>query len=308
MVKIESIDQLQKLQDELVVNMGNYDGVHIGHQQLIQFLKEEADKHNAKLCLFTFKPHPRIYFERIDNFLLQTPSQKHEQLAKCGVDYLVELDFKKVSELSAENFLDHYIKSIPVIKYLYLGYDFRFGKDKKGDFILANNVLKNESIDLYKSPEFFYKDHPVSSSIIRDHLIMGEIVHANELLNRPYQLKGNVVKGFGKGKQIGIPTINMDISSEYLIPKKGVYFSKINFSGQDLFGITNIGINPTFGRLDKTSVETHIFNFGQDIYGEEVSLEFYHYHRSEKKFSSVKELVAQIQSDIKLAKNYWNIN
>lgn len=306
MIELKNSKEISGLNQDLIVNIGNYDGVHRGHAELIKYLKSEADQKNCKLCLYTFNPHPRIHFEAIDNFLLTSNQDKKKNLANLGVDYLLELNFLEISKLSAEDFLKTYIQPISNIKSLYLGYDFRFGKDKKGDFILANNVLKDNLIELNKSPEFKFGDMTPSSSRIRDHLIMGEIIHANELLSRPYSLAGSVVKGLGKGKQIGIPTINLDIPIEFLVPKKGVYFTKIFIKDREYNSITNIGINPTFGKLNKTSIETHAFEFDEDVYGTEVKLEFYLYHRSEKKFNDVSELVNQIKSDIHLAKKFWS--
>lgn len=306
--RLEEIDKIQGQYPALGLTIGNFDGVHLGHQQLLKHLKQKCLDKSLLFVVITFVPHPQkiLHAER-DRFLISSYRQRRDYLEQNGVDYLIELDFTRdFSTLSGEEFLDHYVLTYPRIENIYLGYDFAFGAHKQGSFDLVKNhcLLKQKNIDVEVQPKFDHDGSVISSSRIRSAIEAGDVLKANELLGRQLCLDGVVVKGEGRGKKIGFPTANIQISPDSIVPKLGVYVTRTLYKGMKFKSITNIGKNPTFKDSDQVTIETNIFNFDSDIYGESIHIEFIDRVRDEKRFPTVTDLVEQIRKDVEFAKNY----
>jgi riboflavin kinase/FMN adenylyltransferase len=296
---MEIIDSLEKLpNDSFSITIGNFDGVHLGHKFLLGELKKKSSN---KLGVITFIPHPKIILGGISqNFLINNYEQRRDELEKAGVDVLIELRFdRKFSNQSPKEFLSKLITNKDRVKSFYLGHDFKYGSNQEGDFDMAKSILGEEGIIVEKMPEYQEK---VSSSIIRQHIKTGEIEEAHSKLGREFFLEGIVVKGEGRGTQIGFPTANIQIENELIKPQKGVYITTTIYNGMTYESITNVGVNPTFKDDEILNVETNIFDFNNMIYGEKIVVKFEKKLRSERRFENVNALVKQIAEDVDAAK------
>ncbi|OQW49060.1 MAG: hypothetical protein A4S09_12600 [Proteobacteria bacterium SG_bin7] len=291
-----------------VVTVGNFDGVHRGHRVLIGQAREKANRLGGPLVVITFEPHPLKVLAPQKNIRRIFPLGDQEvQMKSLGVDYLIVEPFnKKLADMSREDFILQKINKVFKPKSLVVGYDFSFGKDRKGtpDFLLEKSQDFGFEVDVV--PPFKIHDTIVSSTEIRKRIETGKIEEANEFLGRNFYLEGSIVKGKGRGKGIGVPTANLDYDSE-IFPLLGVYVTLSFFGEKKYFSVTNVGNNPTFNDnvLTKPLVETFIFDFSGDMYGEEFRLDFLEFLRPEMKFSGVNELKTQIQKDITSVKEWF---
>lgn len=280
-----------------VVTLGTFDGVHIGHQKIIKQLNK--DKENANSALLTFFPHPRMVLQdATDLKLLNTLEEKQQLLAKNGLDYLIIEPFtKEFSELSAVNFVRDILVNTLNTQKLVIGYDHRFGKNREGDFEHLKELSDLYDFNLEQIKAQDIKDVAVSSTKIRKALLEGDIKTANSYLGYAYLLTGNVVHGQGLGKKWKYPTINLAIPETYkLIPKTGVYLVKTALDNKTYFGIMNIGNRPTLNGKHQT-IEVHLLDFNQDLYGKKIQIQLLKRLRDEQKFHSVNALIAQIKTD-----------
>lgn len=295
--------------DSSVLTIGNFDGVHLGHQRLISTLVSKAHELNTKAVVCTFKPHPRtILVPNQPVHRLFDYKDQAEVMEKLGVDFLIEEKFSKdLSLMTAASYLENYIERFYRPRHLVVGYDFNFGNQRSGntDFLKLFCEQKGWGLTVVQAYE---KDGLiVSSSQIRKMLEHGDLKKAEEFLGRPYYLRGPVRVGYKRGRVLGVPTANLSPEIEFT-PRLGVYFTKVHLKNKIYPSITNIGYNPTFENNDPyLKVETHLFNFNEDIYGEHVAVELCHFHRDEMKFTSVESLKAQIFKDIELGKKYFGI-
>lgn len=283
-----------------VVTSGTFDGVHLGHQKILQILRETAKKTGGESVVLTFWPHPRVVVSKDsqDLKLLSTIDEKIELLESQGVDHLLVIPFtREFSELSSEEYVkDILLKKIGTKK-LVIGYDHRFGRNREGgfDYLKANSELFG--IEIEEIPRQEIEKLTISSTKIRQSLLSGEVSSANELLGRKYSFTGIVVKGRQLGRTIGFPTANVQVSQFYkLIPANGVYAVRTFFRNQRHNGMMNIGTRPTVDGIGRTQ-EVNIFDFDDDIYGETVTVEIVDYIRPEQKFNGLDELKAQILAD-----------
>ncbi|WP_127715256.1 bifunctional riboflavin kinase/FAD synthetase [Halobacteriovorax sp. HLS] len=302
---MKKISSLKEISNETIsITMGNFDGVHLGHQSIIKSISSLCKENGTKFVLITFNPHPMRILSPKDNFLINTYSEKYELLKNLGVDYFYEIPFTRdLSTLSPSQFLEDYLLKSKQVKFIYMGHDFTFGANKKGDFSFVQSYCSE--INIVKLDEFKKSESDISSSRIRKSINEGDVEHANKLLGREFFLSGTVVKGAGRGRQIGFPTANIEYNDERITPAFGVYITTVEVRGMIYHSITNIGINPTFNETNLKTVETNIFDFSEDIYGEELKVKFHKRVRDEKKFSSVNELVEQISNDVSHAKAYF---
>lgn len=303
---LKEIDGLGKINIGLTI--GNFDGVHLGHRHLLQHVKEICLKKNLKFVVMTFIPHPhQILSPKFQHYLINSYEERRVILASLGVDYLVELDFDRdFSTKTPEEFLKSYILHFQGVREFFIGHDFAFGVNKQGGFDFIKKTCASIGINVEIQSEFELKNEKISSSIIREKLKNGQIEMANQLLARPYFLEGRVVKGAGRGKQIGFPTANLDLNQEITVPQLGVYITQTIYKGMKFNSITNVGMNPTFSDVNKINVETNLFDFTDDIYGENIRVNFLKKLRPEKKFESVNKLIDQIRIDVETAKRYFN--
>lgn len=308
MIIVKELSELKTIYNEnkIHVTIGNFDGVHSGHREFLHHIKKDSINDHAKFVIVTFIPHPLKILKAQSGFLINTYEERRELLAECGADYLLEIDFTRdFSTLSPESFLEKFIFSFDGISKIYLGHDFAFGANKSGDFNVAKTVCDSRKTSLVLQQEFKVRSSAVSSTEVRKAISEGDIPKANELLGRNYFLSGRVIKGEGRGKKIGFPTANLGYDKELIIPAKGVYITQVRIKDMIYNSVSNIGVNPTFNTGYDVHVESHLLDFTQDIYGEEIRVTFIKKLRDEKKFPSVNDLVAQIETDAKMARNYF---
>lgn len=292
-----------------VLTIGSFDGVHLGHQKLLTALVQKALENNTESVALTFKPHPRTVLRPdVPHHRLFDYKDQVEMMTLIGVNYLVEEKFSKdFSLMTAEEFLSTYIEKIFNPVHIVVGYDFNFGKSRDGNIDFLREYCRQKNIGLTVVEAYEKNGLIVSSSQIRTFLEHGEVKKAEELLGRPYYLRGPVRVGYKRGRTLGIPTANISPEIEF-IPRKGVYLTWAYLKDKKYPSITNIGDNPTFEHSESyLKVETHIFDFDEDIYGEHLKVEIISFHRDEMKFNSVDSLKAQIFSDLDFARAYFGI-
>lgn len=288
------------------LTIGNFDGVHIGHREFLKKIKTECQAKNLLFVVVTFVPHPqKILQPEKERFLINSYDQRRVLLKRLGVDVLVEMNFTRdFSTLKAEEFVSQYLLTYPNLKDFYLGYDFAFGANKEGGHDLVNAICQPKGVDVEIQPKFEFQGKIVSSSMIREKLHSGKIDEVESILQRPFHLEGVVVKGEGRGKKIGFPTANIQVSPDLIVPQKGVYVTRTIYKGMTYQSVTNIGNNPTFKDGNQLHIETNLFDFNMDIYGEVLDIQFLHKLRDERKFPTVNDLIVQIKLDVEAAKKF----
>jgi riboflavin kinase / FMN adenylyltransferase len=295
-----------------VVTIGTFDGVHLGHQKVIDRLNEIARQHGGESVIFTFFPHPRLIISpRETNLrLLTTLEEKKKLFARSGIDHLIVYPFTKAfSQLTYAGFVEEVLVNKLHTRCLVVGYDHRFGKNREGGFEYLQNCAQKFGFDIEKLDVLLVDEAHVSSTRIREALENGDIQLANKYLGYRFTLHGTVVDGQRVGRKIGFPTANIEASDPHkLIPGYGVYAVEVMIEGENYGGMLNIGIRPTFNRnADNRSIEVHIFDFSGDIYHKEITLIFAGKIRNEKKFSGVDALVEQLKKDKETALSILSI-
>ena len=279
--------EFNPLPEPVCAAIGNFDGVHLGHQKLF----DECKRHNLKSAVLTFYPHPSVFLKKIKNYTLVTPIEhKIEIIESMGIDYLIIIEF---NDEFANMDKDEFIKKIKMlgIKSIVCGYDFTFGKYALGD---KDDLAKE--FDLYVVEKYIYDNVRVSTTYTRELLQSGNVYEASRMLGREYSIKGEVIKGLGYGKELGYPTANIDYTN-YFLPMTGVYLAKVKIANKIYNGMANIGHNPTVSFRDKPSLEVHIFDFDKDIYGLNIEIFFIERIRNESKFQNLDMLKKQLEKD-----------
>jgi riboflavin kinase/FMN adenylyltransferase len=287
-----------------IILIGNFDGVHVGHQKLFKLANSYKKRFNLKIGVLTFEPMPKMFFNKdIKNFRISSINQKNIILKSLGVDFVITKKFdKKFSKIKSDFFIKKILYKKLEAKYIFVSNNFRFGNKREGD---VNQLIKDEEIYDYKivKPQpLILSQKIISSTYIRSLLEKGDLRKTNKLLKRNWSIEGIVQKGRQEGKKIGFPTCNIDIK-DYIIAMPGVYAVKVKQknSNKSLKAIANLGYRPTFNQK-KILLEVHIFNFSGNLYNKYLSIEFITFIRKEKKFKNVNQLRKQIQSDLKIAK------
>ena len=287
-----------------IILIGNFDGVHLGHQKLLRQANIYKKKYKLKIGVVTFDPMPKMYFnKKIKNFKISNIYQKNEILESYGVDFIITKEFnKKFSKIKSDFFIKEFLFKKLKVKYLFVSNNFKFGNNREGDVkkLIQNEV--NYNYKIIKPNPLVLNKKIVSSTFIRALLERGNLKLANKLLNRNWTIDGVVQKGRQQGKKIGFPTCNIDIKN-YVVAMPGVYAVKVKRknSNKYLKGIANLGYRPTFNQK-KILLEVHIFNFSGNLYNKYLSVEFTKFIRKEKKFKNVNQLRLQIRSDLKVAR------
>ena len=287
-----------------IVTIGTFDGVHIGHQKIIKRLVDIAHKKHLNSVVLTFFPHPRMVLQNNNDIkLLNTIEERETILSDLGLDYLVVKTFtKEFANLSAEEFVKNILVDKLNAKHIIIGYDHRFGKGRSANIDDLKSFGKQYNFEVEEISVQDIEDVSVSSTKIRNALNDGDILTANTYLGYNFYITGKVVKGKGLGRKIGFPTANIEIAEDYnLIPKNGVYVIKTSIENKLVYGMMNIGMNPTVNGTKKT-IEAHFFNFNNDIYNQTLKIEFVARLRDEQKFESVELLKKQLKLDEKNAK------
>lgn len=284
-----------------IITIGTFDGVHLGHQKIIKKLNELKKKNGGETLLFTFDPHPRkiLFPTQSDLKLITTTTEKCEMLKKFGIDNVLvfpfNLDFAK---MSAQDYISEIISESLKTRTIVIGYDHRFGANREGSIETLKQKAKKYNFNVEEiSPEEINHVN-ISSTTIRKAIEEGEIEIANKFLGYTFFMNGLVVKGKQLGRTIGYPTANIELDNEDKIrPKTGVYFVRVIIGNDSFNGMLNIGYNPTTDFLSKQKIEVNIFNFEEDIYNQNIKIEFVKYLRNEKKFTNLDELKLQLAQD-----------
>lgn len=306
---IRSIDAFDS-SEKTIVTIGTFDGIHIGHKKILKDLIATAKKEGKKSVLLTFFPHPRMVLQKDKTILLlNTLDEKSMLLEKMGLDYLIIHPFsKEFSRLTALDFVRDVLVNKLNTSRLIIGYDHHFGKNREGNIhqLKEYSLLYNFKIE--EIPAQDIDDVSVSSTKIRVALKEGNLKTANNYLGYHYMLSGIVVKGKKLGGTIGFPTANIEVKESYkLIPSTGVYIIKTQINAILFHGIMNIGFNPTVLGKHQT-IEAHLFDFNENLYGKKITVEFVYFLREERKFKSVEELVAQLNIDKENAISFLSNN
>ncbi len=283
-----------------VVTSGTFDGVHMGHQKILARLREEADKINGETVLITYWPHPRLVLKPWDHslLLLSTFPEKANLLELYGVDHLVKIPFtQEFAQMSPEDYVRVILHERVQTKKIIIGYDHRFGKNRSGGLEELHAFAPTFGYEVEEIPRQDIDEIGVSSTKIRRALDIGDVQQANTFLGRNYALTGRVVHGEKIGRSLGFPTANIAVKENYkLIPADGIYAVRVCHEYNKYHGMLNIGQRPTIGGENKT-IEVNIFNFDQDIYESEITIEFVDLIRKEIKFDSLEALKAQLKTD-----------
>ena len=291
-----------------VLTIGTFDGVHIGHQKIIERLNQIKRKGEEESMILTFFPHPRRVLDLSNDIkMLTTMEEKTYLLERFGLDNLVVEPFtREFSRLSALEFVKDVLVNKLHVKKLVIGYDHQFGKNREGNFEQLQEYGHLYDFQVEEIPAQEIESVSVSSTKIRRAIEAGDMDTANKYLGYAYLLTGSIVRGKGLGRTINYPTVNLDIPEEFkLIPKKGVYMVRCIYEGKTLQGIMNIGYRPTVGGTGKT-IEIHLLDFKGDLYGQKLRIEVLKRLRDEQKFESVEELSDQIRLDEKQARNWFS--
>ncbi len=305
---IRSIKALPK--QPVVATVGNFDGVHLGHQRVLRSLQEAKQRigGNAQSLVLSFYPHPAVVLGRVASIPKITRLKQFvEELTKLDVDLLYKMRFTKaLAQVSAEDFIERFLIAGLGISHFIIGPDSAFGRGREGSPEFIEEYLQRRGISSERVGLLEHGSEKISSREIREQLYAGDVAHAAKLLGRPFALYARIVKGDGRGSQIGIPTANLARSNQ-LLPKEGVYTTAALIDGVRLPSVSNIGRRPTF-QGQEVRVETHILDTVQDsLRGKHIELEFLSRIREEKKFADAQALVSQIHQDMDTAKAYFKV-
>ncbi len=296
-----------KLKNSILL-IGNFDGLHVGHQKLFNLAKKFKKKFKSKIGVITFEPMPKMYFNKnLKNFRISNLNQKKEILKSFGTDFLIIKKFnRKFSKIKSLDFIKKILYQKLNTKFIFVSSNFRFGNKREGDIKQLTSYERIFRYKLIKPKPLKLRKKIVSSTLIRKLISKGKINLANKLLNRKWSIFSKVQEGKKLGKKIGFPTCNLDIN-DYVIAKPGVYAVKIYQKNKKkcLNGIANLGYRPTFNQK-KLLLEVHIFKFNRNIYNKYLTIEFIDFIRKEKKFKNINQLKKQINLDIKIAKKKLN--
>ncbi|GIP33117.1 bifunctional riboflavin kinase/FAD synthetase [Paenibacillus sp. J2TS4] len=291
---------LEGMPSSQVVAIGDFDGVHLGHREVITRAIKTGARLNLPASVMTFHPHPRVVLGQSKYEHSLTPlSKKLEIFKEMGIQYTYVVEFRpEFARLTPAEFVEQYLLALGVNSVI-VGFDFKFGHQGSGtpDTLCE---LSHGQFTVEVVRPYLMDGDKVSSTRIRDHLLSGQMEAANMLLGRRYSVRGIVVEGDKRGRTIGFPTANIDPDEPFVMPLNGVYAAKVSWEGHVYYGAANIGVKPTFSGDRKIPVlEVHLLDFEGDIYGKKLEVEFLYFIRHEKKFTSVDELVSQIQADVR---------
>lgn len=276
--------------------LGYFDGIHVGHQELINKTVSEAKKYNLVPTFFTFDPDPNFVLGfKKKNEMIMPLSERFKIVKDLGIEDIVVVNFdESVKNMSPQEFIDYLLNDLNV-KNITAGFDFSFGKFGKGK---VDDLLKLEpQVKINVINELKINDKKVSSSTIIEDIKNGNVENLEETLGRKYSIKGKVIRGLGNGKKFSFPTLNIELNDEYVEPKHGVYAVNVKYLDKEYLGMANIGVHPSISKLDKAILEVNLFNFNEEIYNEIVEVTFLYFLREEVKFSSIDELINQLKKD-----------
>lgn len=295
--KISAYEKMAKV----VLSIGNFDGLHRGHQYLLQKNLDLAAKTGARPAVLSFHPHPMQVFKPESFCALSSADDQELMLEQLGIeDWVIEPFSPAVQKEKAEDFLSRLFEAIPICG-IVVGPDFRFGSDRRGDVDLLRSFGAKQGIEIVIPEPYVYQGQRVSSTLIRKLLQQGEVEAANDLLGRSYSIRGKVIAGFHRGHLIGFPTANISSPAAKNL-RRGVYRSYVSVFGKKWLAATNVGLHPTFGEEAEIKIEAHLLDFSENLYGEDIRIEFTHFVRPEMKFAGAEFLKEQIAKDIQIVR------
>ena len=304
-MKLYNSFNIKKKHKNSIILIGNFDGVHKGHQKLFSLATKYKKKYSSKIGVLTFEPMPKMFFNpNLKNFRLSNLNQKIENLSKLNVDFVITKKFnRKFSKTKSISFIKETLGRKLSPKFIFVSNNFRFGNKREGNVKQLIHHEKLCNFKIVKPQPLSIKKQIISSSLLRKYLQRGNLNKVNKLLDRKWSIDGKVQKGRQLGKKIGFPTANIDIK-DYVLAKPGVYAVKVLRSNNSKYlrGIANLGYRPTFNQK-KILLEVDLFNFSGNLYNKLLSVEFLKFIRKEKKFKNVDQLKVQIKKDLNIAKN-----
>lgn len=288
------------------VSLGKFDGFHVGHRLLIEYVTSLKEK-GYQAVTFSFFQHPGNFVsQEMSRKLIYTEKEKVKKAKELGSDYFISYPFnKEVMLTEPEEFVRNVLVERLDAKVVVVGKDYHFGRNREGNVAVLEELGKRYGFEVMAFDKVVLDGDQVSSTRIRQELMNGNMEMANELLGEPYSITGEVVYGNQIGRTLGMPTANIVPAPEKLVPPNGVYASRIYVDGSIYYGITNIGYKPTVAGKHEKGVETFIFDFSESIYGKEIRVDFYAYERGEQKFNSLEELKEQMERDCQFGKKYF---
>ncbi|WP_312089577.1 bifunctional riboflavin kinase/FAD synthetase [Chryseobacterium sp.] len=292
-------------QKPLALSLGMFDGVHLGHKCIMDELKKIGSENNLETAVLTFWPHPRFVFKPDENLqLLNTLEEKSLLMEKYGINNLFLKEFdEEFRNLTGEEFVRQILVEKLNVKYLIIGYDHSFGKNKSGNFEFLQKLSKELDFEVEQMEAINIHENNISSTKIRKALLEGNILEANEMLGYHYSVSGTVVHGKKIGRTIGYPTANIEVENLKLLPKKGAYIVEVFVRNQKYKGMLSIGTNPTVNG-DKLTVEVYILDFNEDIYGENITVKFRDFLHEEIKFEGLEKLIERLDEDKRLTEEF----
>jgi len=303
-----SLEQLPRFRNP-VLTIGSFDGVHAGHQKILESVQELARAQGGESVVISFHPHPRlvVYPQARDLHLLSTTEEKILLLERYGVDNVVIVPFTvEFSRLTPDEYIVQFLVGKFHPRCVVIGYDHRFGLNRQGDINFLRWYGKELGFEVVEIPKQEVDAIAISSTKIREALLRGDVEQALRMLNHPYLLIGRVVPGNGIGKTLGFPTANLQVSDPHkLIPAEGIYAVRAHFEGQPYQGMLYIGRRPTLNQHPEKVIEVHLFDFDQNIYGEELQVEFLHFLRRDASFANLEQLAAQLARDREAALGFF---
>lgn len=288
------------------VALGNFDGIHLGHRKIVDNCVQKAREEGLVSLVWSFRRHPEhILKGNFSSGNIISLSDKEAILKEAGIDHLFLEDFERVRNLTPEEFCEKILIRQLSARFVFCGFNFRFGKNGAGDAAFLKEYLASKGIEVFAEEPVCMGGASVSSTRIRALLAEGEMEEVQILLGRPYSIRFPVLHGKRLGRTLGFPTLNQAFPEEYVTPKKGVYAVRVIFDGKNYFGVCNVGSRPTVDDDDQVIAETHLLDFSGDLYGKEVRVEFHRFLRAETKFSSLEELKLQIGKDRENVRLFW---
>ncbi|MFC0425750.1 bifunctional riboflavin kinase/FAD synthetase [Chryseobacterium scophthalmum] len=292
-------------QKPLALSLGMFDGVHLGHKCIIDELKKVGSTYHLETAVLTFWPHPRFVFNPNEDLkLLNTLDEKTLLMEKYGINNLFLKEFDdEFRNLTGEEFVRQILIEKLNVKYLIIGYDHSFGKNKSGNFELLQKLSKELDFEVEQMEAINIHENNISSTKIRNALLAGNILEANEMLGYSYSVSGKVVHGKKLGRTIGYPTANIETENIKLLPKKGAYIVEVLVNNQQYKGMLSVGTNPTVNG-EKLTVEVYILDFEGDIYDEKITVKFRDFLHEEIKFEGLEKLIERLDEDKRLTENF----
>ena len=278
------------------ITLGKFDGIHKGHQKLMKMILAKKEQ-GLKSVVFTFGQMPGTFFFGKGRTIL-TSKERQLHLERMGIDYMIECPFvPEVIQMEPEKFIEDVLVNQLHVKYIAVGPDFRFGYNRKGSVGLLKKMSSVYGYEVEVFDKECLDDKVISSTYVRHMLEIGEMETVQKLLGYPYYVSGTVVHGHAIGRKLGIPTINLIPDDDKMLPPNGVYLTKTVWEENQIFGITNVGCKPTISGEEAKGIETHLYDFDGDLYDKELTVEFYAYHRPERRFESLEDLKSQLAKD-----------